>query len=177
MDEDPSNEAFVLSLLEGYDTDEAEAMETEPTPRVEDWRAKYLAWIDRGELPSDRTEARRIARKAMSFTVIGGELYMRAASGACSGASPSPTVGNSFETSTRACVATTRCRTPSWATCSARASIGPPRLLMPTRSCSPVRGANFTHARPISQLTPYRPYPSHRRSPCGDWTSSGPCER
>jgi hypothetical protein len=28
MDEDPSNEAFVLFLLEGYDADEAEAMET-----------------------------------------------------------------------------------------------------------------------------------------------------
>jgi hypothetical protein len=30
MDEDPSNEVFVLSLLEGNGTDEAEAMETEP---------------------------------------------------------------------------------------------------------------------------------------------------
>jgi hypothetical protein len=30
MDEDPSNEAFVLSLLEGYGADEAEAMDTEP---------------------------------------------------------------------------------------------------------------------------------------------------
>jgi hypothetical protein len=37
MDEDPSNEAFVLSLLEGYGADEAEAMDTEPAPRVEDW--------------------------------------------------------------------------------------------------------------------------------------------
>jgi ribonuclease HI len=36
MDEDPSNEAFVLSLLEGYDVDEAEAVETElpPTRRI-----------------------------------------------------------------------------------------------------------------------------------------------
>jgi hypothetical protein len=30
MDEDPSNEAFVLSLLEGYGADKAEAMETGP---------------------------------------------------------------------------------------------------------------------------------------------------
>jgi hypothetical protein len=37
VDEDPSNEAFVLSLLEGYGTDEAEAMDTKPAPRVEDW--------------------------------------------------------------------------------------------------------------------------------------------
>jgi hypothetical protein len=48
MDEDPSNEVFVLSLLEGYGVDEAEAeaMETEEAPCVEDWRNKYLAWID-----------------------------------------------------------------------------------------------------------------------------------
>jgi hypothetical protein len=82
MDGDPSNEAFVLSLLEGYDADEAEAMETEPAPRAEDWRAKYLAWMDRGEPPPpDRSEARRIARMAKSFTIIDDELYKRAASG------------------------------------------------------------------------------------------------
>jgi hypothetical protein len=40
MDEDPSNDAFVLSLLEGYGADEAEAMKTEPTTRTEDWRVK-----------------------------------------------------------------------------------------------------------------------------------------
>jgi ribonuclease HI len=43
MDKDPSNKAFVLSLLEGYGTDEAEAMNTEPVPRAEDWRDKYIA--------------------------------------------------------------------------------------------------------------------------------------
>jgi hypothetical protein len=32
MDKDPSNEAFVLSLLEGYGIDEAEAIETETPP-------------------------------------------------------------------------------------------------------------------------------------------------
>jgi hypothetical protein len=53
MDEEPSNEAFVLFLLEGYGADEAEAMDTEPVPRKEDWRDKYIAWMDRGELPPD----------------------------------------------------------------------------------------------------------------------------
>jgi hypothetical protein len=43
VDEDPSNEAFVLSLLQGYGADEAEAMDTKPTPRVEDWRDKHIA--------------------------------------------------------------------------------------------------------------------------------------
>jgi ribonuclease HI len=37
MDEDPSNEAFVLSLLEGYGADEAVAMDTELAPRAGDW--------------------------------------------------------------------------------------------------------------------------------------------
>jgi hypothetical protein len=70
----------VLSLLEGYGADEAEAMETEPAPRAEDWRAKYLAWMDRGELPLDRSEARRIIRMAKSFTIVNSDLYKRAAS-------------------------------------------------------------------------------------------------
>jgi hypothetical protein len=81
VDEDPSNEAFVLSLLEGYGADEAKAIDVEPAPSEVDWRDKYIAWMDRGELPSDRSEARRIARMAKSFTLVGGELYKRAASG------------------------------------------------------------------------------------------------
>jgi hypothetical protein len=79
MDENPSNKAFVLSLLEGYGADEAEAMDTEPAPRAEDWRAKYIAWMDQGELPSDRSEARSIVRMAKSFTLVNGELYKRVA--------------------------------------------------------------------------------------------------
>jgi hypothetical protein len=43
MDEDPSNEAYVLSLLEGYGADEAEVMDTKPVPSAEDWRDKYIA--------------------------------------------------------------------------------------------------------------------------------------
>jgi hypothetical protein len=47
MDEDPSNEAFVLSMLEGYGAHEAEAMDTEPAPA---WRtgetSTSLGWIE-----------------------------------------------------------------------------------------------------------------------------------
>jgi hypothetical protein len=81
MNEDPLNDAYVLSLLEGYGADEAEAMDTEPPPSKVDWRDKYIAWMDRGELPSDRSEARRIAKMAKSFALVDGELYKRAASG------------------------------------------------------------------------------------------------
>jgi transposase InsO family protein len=93
MEEDPSNEAFVLSLLEGYGADEAEAMDTEPAPhppRAEDWRDKYIAWMDRGELPSDRSEARRISRMAKSFTLVDDELYKRAAWGVLQRCVPIP---------------------------------------------------------------------------------------
>jgi hypothetical protein len=80
MDEDPSNEAYVLSLLEGYGADEADVMDVEPAPIKADWRDKYVAWMARGELPSDQAEARRIARMAKSFALVDGELYKRAVS-------------------------------------------------------------------------------------------------
>jgi ribonuclease HI len=81
MDEDPSNEAYVLSLLEGYGAGEAEVMDVEPAPSEADWRDKYIAWMDRGELPSDRSEARRITRMAKSFALVDGKMYKRAAFG------------------------------------------------------------------------------------------------
>jgi hypothetical protein len=51
MDEDPSNEAYVLFLLEGYGAYEADVMDVEPAPVKADWRDKYVAWMARGELP------------------------------------------------------------------------------------------------------------------------------
>jgi hypothetical protein len=90
MDEDPSNEAYVLALLKGYGANEAEAMETEPVPSTRDWRDKYIAWMDRGELPSDRSEARRITRMAKSCTLVDGEQYKRAASGVLQRCIPIP---------------------------------------------------------------------------------------
>jgi hypothetical protein len=152
-------------------------MDTELVPHAEDWRDKYIAWIDRGELPTDRSGARRITRIAKSFTLVDGELYKCTASGVFSGAYPFLRGASSFETFTRACAATTRRRAPLWTTHSARASIGPPRLLMPARSCTPARGANFTPAKLTSQHTPSRRSPSHGLLLCGGWTLSGPCER
>jgi hypothetical protein len=90
MDEDPTNKAYVLSLLEGYGADEAKAMDTEPAPSEGDWSDKYIAWMDRGKLPPDRSEARRIARMVKSFTLVDGELYKRAASGVLQRCVPIP---------------------------------------------------------------------------------------
>jgi hypothetical protein len=156
MDEDPSNEAFVLSLLEGYEADEVEAMEIEPTPRMEDWRAKYLAWMDRGELPPDRFEARRIARMAKSFTLIDGELYKHAASGVLQRCIPIPQGRELIQDIHAGICGHLAHRAPSWVTRSARASTGPPRSPTPVRLYAPAWGASSTPARLTSQPTPSR---------------------
>jgi ribonuclease HI len=60
---------------------EADVMQTEgPTPPVDlelDWQIPYLDCLIRGELPSDKTEARRIAHRAKTFVIYGSdeELY------------------------------------------------------------------------------------------------------
>ncbi|XP_039797807.1 uncharacterized protein LOC120662800 [Panicum virgatum] len=67
--------------FETSSTDEAKAMEIDEAPLSQDWRDQYLDWINRGVLPSDRAQARRIARRAKSFVVIDRELYKRSPSG------------------------------------------------------------------------------------------------
>jgi hypothetical protein len=48
-----------------------------------DWQAPYLQYLRRGELPLDQAEARRVARRAKSFVLLGDEkeLYHRSPSG------------------------------------------------------------------------------------------------
>jgi hypothetical protein len=47
------------------------------------WQTQYLQYLHRGELPLDRAEARRLARRAKSFVLLGDrkELYHRSPSG------------------------------------------------------------------------------------------------
>ena len=42
---------------------EAEAMEVDEAPTSRDWRVQYLDWMIRGILPSNRAQARRLARR------------------------------------------------------------------------------------------------------------------
>jgi hypothetical protein len=48
-----------------------------------DWQTLYLEYLLRGELPIDKTKARRLARRAKSFVLLGDEkeLYHRSPSG------------------------------------------------------------------------------------------------
>jgi hypothetical protein len=52
-------------------------------PPDQDWQTSYLQYLHRGELPLDRAEARRLARRAKSFVSLGDwkELYHRSPSG------------------------------------------------------------------------------------------------
>jgi hypothetical protein len=68
-------------------TPEGEALRVEEewsgvTPN-RNWQAPYLQYLHRGELPLDRAEARRLARRAKSFILLGDgkELYHRSPSG------------------------------------------------------------------------------------------------
>jgi hypothetical protein len=49
----------------------------------QDWQTPYLQYLLRGELPLDKAEARRLARRAKSFILLGDEkeLYHRSPSG------------------------------------------------------------------------------------------------
>jgi hypothetical protein len=47
---------------------------SEPNLEDPDWRIPIQEWMVDGKLPTDNTEARRIARWARSFRLIGGDL-------------------------------------------------------------------------------------------------------
>ena len=70
--------------------DEAEAMEVDEAPTSRDWRVQYLDWIIRGVLPSNRAQARRLARRAKSFVLINDALYKRSPSGVMQRCIPVP---------------------------------------------------------------------------------------
>ena len=60
--------------------DEAEEMEVDEAPTSRDWRIQYLDWMMRGVSPSNRAQARRLARRAKSFVLIDNELHKRSPS-------------------------------------------------------------------------------------------------
>jgi hypothetical protein len=76
-----------LAQPEVPSADEGEALRVEieqngVTPNL-NWQTPYLEYLLRGELPLDKAEARRLARRAKSFVLLGNEkeLYHRSPSG------------------------------------------------------------------------------------------------
>jgi hypothetical protein len=77
---DPPPEAEAPST--GVEAMQAEDS-TPPANPEPDWRIPYLDHLTQGDLPSDKIEARRIARRAKSFVIFGDsrELYRRSPTG------------------------------------------------------------------------------------------------
>jgi hypothetical protein len=81
LPETPSAQPEVPSAPEG-EALRVEGEQSEVTPN-QNRQTPYLQYLHRGELPLDQAEARRVARRARSFVLLGGEkeLYHRSPSG------------------------------------------------------------------------------------------------
>jgi hypothetical protein len=79
--EEASAEPEVPSAAEG-EALHVEGKRNGVTPFL-NWQTPYLEYLLRGELPLDKAEARRLARRAKSFVLLGDEkeLYHRSPSG------------------------------------------------------------------------------------------------
>jgi hypothetical protein len=78
-DDTPEPEAPSAAEGEALRVDE----ERNGVPPNQNWQTPYLPYLHQGELPLDRTEARRLARRAKSFVLLDDrkELYHRSPSG------------------------------------------------------------------------------------------------
>jgi hypothetical protein len=143
------------------------------------WQTPYLEYLLRGELPLDKVEARRLARRAKSFFywVMKRSSTTAAPWAFSNDAYPSPKDKSCCKRYTRGLAVTMLHLEPSWGTPSDKVSTGRPRWPTPLGLYAPAKGVNSTRDRCTCPLRPYRQYPSPGRLPCGVWTSSVPCRR
>jgi hypothetical protein len=86
IDDTPEPEK-ASALPEAPSAAEGEALRIEEerngVPPNRNWQTPYLQYLHRGELPLDRAEAQRLARRAKSFALLGNgkELYHHSPSG------------------------------------------------------------------------------------------------
>jgi ribonuclease HI len=159
MDEDPSNEAYVLSLLEGYGAYGADVMDIEPPPsKLTGVTSMWPGWPE-GNSP--RTGPQPDASPGWPSPLPSSTASCTSAPppASCSGGCPSQRGASSCGTSTRGSVATTQRLAPSLAMPSAKAFTGLSWSRMSVRSYAPVRGASFMPASPTFPLMSCRPSP------------------
>jgi hypothetical protein len=143
------------------------------------WQTPYLQYLHRGELPLDRAEARRLARRAKSFVLLGDgkELYHRSPLGILQRCI-SITEGQELLQEIHSGVAAiTQHLEPLLETPSDKVSTGRRRWPTPLELSALAKGVSSTQGRPTCPLRPYRRYPSPSLLLCGVWTSSAPCRR
>jgi hypothetical protein len=113
----------------------------------------------RGELPSGRAEARRIARMAKSFALVDGELYKRATSGILQRCVPIPEGRELLRDIHAGICGHLPHPAPSLATRSVKAFTGLLQSRMPARSYAPAKGASSMPASPTFLLMSCKPSP------------------
>ena len=69
-----ANQSSAPSDPEVMELDEDPAMEPDP---LADWRTSYLDYLLHEVLPTDKMEARWLARRVNSFILVEGKLYKR----------------------------------------------------------------------------------------------------
>jgi ribonuclease HI len=143
------------------------------------WQTPYLEYLLRGELPLDKVEARRLARRAKSFVLLGDEkeLYHRSPSGILQRCISVTEGQGLLQEIHSGLVVTMQHLEPSWGTPFDKVSTGRPRWPTPLGLYTPAKGVNSTRDRRTCPLRPCRQYPSPGRLPCGVWTSLVPCRR
>jgi ribonuclease HI len=146
---------------------------------IRNWQTPYLQYLHRGELPLDKAVARRLARRAKSFVLLGDEkelyhhspsgilqrcisvtegqeLLQEIHSGACGHhAAPRALVGNAFR----------------------QGFYWPTAVASPLGLYALAKGVNSMQDKRTYLLRPCRQYPSPSHLLCGVWTSSVPCRR
>jgi ribonuclease HI len=133
------------------------------------WQAPYLEYLLRGELPIDKIKARRLARRAKSFVLLGDEkeLYHRSPSGIlqrCISIAQGQELLQQIHSG--ACGHLQRLE-PSWEMPFDKVSTGQPWWPTPLGLYAPAGGVNSTQSRCICPLRPCRQYPSPGHLLCG----------
>jgi hypothetical protein len=148
-------------------------------PPDRDWQTPYLQFLHRGELPLDRAEARRLARRAKSFVLLGDgkELYHRSPSGILQRCISIAEGQELLQEIHSGLVVITQRLEPLLETLSDKVSTGRPRWPTPLELSAPAKGVNSTQGRRTYPLRLCKQYPSPGHLLCGVWTSSVPCRR
>jgi hypothetical protein len=167
MPEIPSAKPEEASAAEG-EALHVEGKQNGVTP-VPNWQTPYLEYLLRGELPLDKAEAQRLARRAKSFVLLGDEkeLYHRSPSGILQRCIPIAQGQELLQEIHSGLAATMQHLEPSWGMHSDKVSTGQPRWSTPLGLYAPAGGVNSTQSRHACPLRPYRRYPSPGHLLCG----------
>jgi ribonuclease HI len=124
----------------------------------QNWQTPYLEYLLRGEPPLDKAEARRLARRAKSFVLMGDEkeLYYRSPSGILQRCISVAQGQELLQEIHSGLAVTMQHLEPSWETLSDKVSTGRPWWPTPLGLYAPAEGVNSTRDRRTCTLRPYR---------------------